>query len=230
MIKNEERKTTVGQRIVIGVIALFMLAATFMLYATMVLNFNNQSAKNAELEAKEQRLQEVYAEYTAQVQAQAAELSTKYFDEFNSYRPRVVAYNGADAQSELTWTDLKEGEGAEVTDSSFVDYAAYYVGWLQGGTVFDSSFNDANDPTSLKAPLDGTQDMIQGWLDGIVGMKIGGVREITIPSTLGYGDNEQGNIPAGSPLKFIVMLIDPVPEVEASQELTDLYTEVYGAE
>lgn len=228
MIKNEERKTTTGQRILIGGIALFMLAATFMLYATMVLNFNDQSAKNADTEAKEQRLQEVYSEYMSQTQAQATELSGKYFDEFNSYKSRVVAFNGADAQTELQSTDLKVGEGAEVTDTKFSDYSAYYVGWLQDGTIFDSSFDNTDNPTALKSPLEGSTGMIQGWLEGIVGMKIGGVRELTIPSTLAYGDQEQGNIPANSPLKFIVMLIDPVEPVEASDELTKLYQEVYG--
>ena len=230
MIKNEERKTTVGQRILIGGIALFMLAATFMLYATMVLNFNDQTAKNADMEAKEQRLQEVYSEYMTQTQAQASELSNKHFDEFVSYKSRVVEYNGADAQSELLSVDLKEGDGAEVTDANFVDYAAYYVGWLQDGTIFDSSFNSNDDPTSLKSPLEGSTNMIQGWLEGIVGMKIGGVRELTIPSTLAYGEKEQNGIPANSPLKFIIMLIDPVEPVEASDELTKLYREVYGNE
>ena len=228
MIKNEERKTTTGQRILIGAIAVFMLAATFMLYATMVLNFNDQSAKNADMEAKEQRLQEVYSKYMSQTQAQASELSGKYFEEFNSYKSRVVPFNGADAQVELQSTDLKVGEGAEVTDANFTDYSAYYVGWLQDGKIFDSSFDNNDAPTSLKSPLEGSTGMIQGWLEGIVGMKIGGVRELTIPSTLGYGSEEQGSIPADSPLKFIVMLVDPVEPVEASDELTKLYQEVYG--
>ena len=70
--------------------------------------------------------------------------------------------------------------------------------------------------------------MIQGWLDGIVGMKIGGVREITIPSVLAYGDQEQGKIPANSPLKFVVMLIEKPEEIEISEELESLYGELYG--
>ena len=70
--------------------------------------------------------------------------------------------------------------------------------------------------------------MIQGWKDGIQGMKIGGIREISIPSALGYGDQDQGSIPANSPLRFVVMLIPRVDDVEVPDELNNLYLKSMG--
>ena len=52
--------------------------------------------------------------------------------------------------------------------------------------------------------------MIEGWKSGVEGMKIGGVREITIPSELGYGDTEMGDIPKNSVLKFVIVALDPI--------------------
>lgn len=69
--------------------------------------------------------------------------------------------------------------------------------------------------------------MIQGWLEGISGMRIGGVREITIPSVLAYGETDNGVIPANSPLKFVVMLIPLKEEPEYSDEYINLYMELY---
>ena len=59
-------------------------------------------------------------------------------------------------------------------------------------------------------------------------MKIGGVRIISIPSALGYGDQDQGTIPANSPLKFVIMLVDKVEEVKMSSELMNLYYKSMG--
>jgi len=59
-------------------------------------------------------------------------------------------------------------------------------------------------------------------------MKIGGIREITIPSVLGYGSTDQGNIPANSPLKFIIMLIEKPAALDVSDELEQLGQEIYG--
>jgi FKBP-type peptidyl-prolyl cis-trans isomerase len=107
--------------------------------------------------------------------------------------------------------------------------------------VFDSSFDNYSTPTALDYPLTGSGTMIQGWLEGITrntddngnviwdGMRIGGVREITIPAILGYGDTDQGDIPAGSALKFVVMLIEKPEEVPVPEELEKLYGELYGA-
>ena len=229
MIKNDELKTTGRQRIVIVVIAIFMLLSTFALYASVIMGGGSSSTTSTADNEKVERFNELYQKYLNAVDKQSAELSSKYFDTFVSYKSRVKAYNAADITT-TTAKDLVVGTGAEVTDENFVDYSAYYIGWLSDETIFDSSFDDAANPTSLKAPLEGTTNMIEGWLEGIVGMKIGGVREISIPSALAYGDQEQGSIPADSPLKFVVMLIDPVgdPEFAESEELQHLMNDLYG--
>ena len=230
MIANQDLHTSPRQRIVIVFIALLMLLSTFALYASIVLSSNGSSSstETSALTAEEEaRYQELLTEYQDKVNAQASELSSKYFDEFATFRSRVKSFNAADV-TDVTWTDLKVGDGQEVNSEDFVEYSAYYIGWLSDETVFDSSFDDASKPTALNSPLAGTTEMIQGWKDGIQGMKIGGVREISIPSALGYGDQDQGSIPANSPLRFVVMLVPRVDEVEVPDELNNLYLKSMG--
>lgn len=230
MIANQDLHTSPRQRIVIVLIALLMLLSTFALYASIVLssNGNSSSAETSALTAEEEaRYQELLTEYQDKVNARASELSSKYFDEFATFKSRVKSFNAADV-TDVTWTDLKVGDGEEVNSEDFVEYSAYYIGWLSDETVFDSSFDDASKPTALNSPLAGTTEMIQGWKDGIQGMKIGGVREISIPSALGYGDQDQGSIPANSPLRFVVMLVPRVDEVEVPDELNNLYLKSMG--
>ena len=237
MIQNEEKKTSPKQRIVIILIAIFMLGSTFALYAGIVLNYSNNNDQTISKTEKQARFEELYDEYEKQIDAQAAELSSKYFEEFSQYKNRVRSFNreGVDL---LKVNDLKVGTGREIESAEDTDYAAYYIGWISDETVFDSSFDNISNPTALKEPLFGSTSMIQGWLDGIArsteddgtvnwsGMRIGGVREITIPSALAYGEMEQGDIPANSPLKFVVMLIEKPTEIEPSEELSQLYDEL----
>lgn len=230
MIANQDLHTSPRQRIIIVFVALLMLLSTFALYASIVLSSNGSSSstETSALTAEEEaRYQELLAEYQDKVNAQASELSSKYFDEFATFKSRVKSFNAADV-TDVTWTDLKVGDGEEVNSEDFVEYSAYYIGWLSDETVFDSSFDDASKPTALNSPLTGTTEMIQGWKDGIQGMKIGGIREISIPSALGYGDQDQGSIPANSPLRFVVMLVPRVDDVEVPDELNNLYLKSMG--
>ncbi len=236
MIVNEERRTTPKQRIVIMLIAIFLLGSTFALYAGIVLSFKNQETQNAISEEKQTRFSELYAEFQSRQDEQAKELSGKYFDTFKQYRQNVKAFNAADVNT-LQTRDIVTGTGREISSTADsegnitaydTDYAAYYIGWLSDETIFDSSYDSNDSPASLKSPLRGSSQMIQGWLEGIEGMKIGGIREITIPSVLGYGSADQGNIPANSPLKFIIMLIEKPAALDVSDELEQLGQEIYG--
>lgn len=236
MIVNEERRTTPKQRIVIALIAVFLLGSTFALYAGIVLSYKNQETQNAISEEKQTRFNELFAEFQSRQDERAKELSNKYFNTFKAYRQNVKAFNAASVNT-LQIRDIVKGTGREIsstTDSEGnavaydTDYAAYYIGWLSDETIFDSSFDTTESPTSLKTPLSGSGSMIQGWLEGIEGMKIGGVREITIPSVMAYGETEQGSIPANSPLKFIIMLIEKPAPLEVSDELEQLGQELYG--
>ena len=102
----------------------------------------------------------------------------------------------------VSYKDLRAGTGetAEKGDVATV----HYVGALENGSVFDAS-TGRGEPFSFRI---GAGDVIAGWEIGIVGMKEGGIRELTIPPALGYGDQERGPIPAGSTLLFTVQLIE----------------------
>ena len=238
MIVNEDRKTSPKQRIIIAAIAVFMLASTFALYVGIVLNFENSETQSTNVNNRMNRFAELYNDYQNRKSDRAKKLSEQYFEQFKGYRTEVKAFNAAAATS-LETRDIVVGEGREITyeyadekkeeiSSLDTNYAAYYIGWLSDETIFDSSYNSKDDPTALNDPLIGSSNMIQGWIEGIEGMHIGGAREITIPSVLGYGDKEQNDIPANSPLKFIVMLVEKPEALEVSDELETLYSEFMG--
>jgi len=101
----------------------------------------------------------------------------------------------------LVTRDLVVGGGEEAAASSTV--AIQYVGTLyDSGEVFDATWTRGGRPTSF--PLSG---VVPGFAQGIVGMKIGGRRQIAIPPHLGYGANDNGPIPGNSTLVFIVDLL-----------------------
>ena len=235
MIVNEDRSTSPKQRIIIAAIAVFMLASTFALYVGIVLNFQNQESQSSDASSRMSKFSTLFNEYNTKRSEKATELSNQYFEQFKGYRSEVKAYNAASVDT-LETRDIVVGEGREITykhendELSDIDtnYNAYYIGWLSDETIFDSSFNSKDDPTALNYPIAGSTGMIQGWIEGIEGMHIGGVREITIPSVLGYGEEEQNEIPANSPLKFIIMLIDKPESVEITDELESLYSEFMG--
>jgi FKBP-type peptidyl-prolyl cis-trans isomerase len=79
----------------------------------------------------------------------------------------------------------------------------HYVGTLTNGTKFDSS-RDRGTPFSFTI---GESAVIQGWHQGIPGMKVGGLRKLTIPPELGYGARGQGPIPPNATLVFEVELL-----------------------
>jgi FKBP-type peptidyl-prolyl cis-trans isomerase FkpA len=104
--------------------------------------------------------------------------------------------------SGLIYVDLSEGEGEAAQAGQRV--SVHYTGWLTDGTKFDSS-KDRNDPFDF--PL-GAGHVIRGWDEGVQGMKVGGVRKLTIPPELGYGTRGAGGvIPPNATLVFEVELL-----------------------
>lgn len=97
--------------------------------------------------------------------------------------------------------DIKVGEGAQVKsgDTIIIDY----LGTLLDGKKFDSSY-DRGQPFETQI---GVGQVIKGWDLGVIGMKVGGKRKLTIPSELGYGESGAGeDIPPNSTLIFEVEL------------------------
>lgn len=106
-------------------------------------------------------------------------------------------------ESGLTYLDMTAGTGrlAELGDMASV----HYTGWLADGKKFDSSV-DRKEPFSFRL---GAGQVIKGWDEGVMGMKIGGKRKLTIPPQLGYGARGAGGvIPPNATLTFDVELLD----------------------
>src|SRR5215218_11320768 len=118
-------------------------------------------------------------------------------------KPEVDPHLGPEP-SDLEVTDLDVGDGAEARSGSTV--SVHYVGVAHStGEEFDASYNRG-------APLEfrlGVGQVIQGWDQGVEGMKVGGRRQLVIPPHLGYGDRGAGGvIKPGETLIFVVDLLD----------------------
>ena len=101
----------------------------------------------------------------------------------------------------VTIEDVKKGSGEEARRGDAV--TVHYTGRLQNGSVFDSSVK-RNEPFSFRL---GSHEVIDGWEQGIVGMRVGGRRKLTIPPELGYGRQGAGPIPPNATLIFDVELL-----------------------
>lgn len=105
--------------------------------------------------------------------------------------------------SGLRIEELRTGSGAIAEAGRRV--RLHYVGTLTDGTVFDSS-RARNEPMEIDI---GKGHLIKGFEEGVLGMRVGDVRRLTIPPDLGYGDRRVGDkIPANSILVFEVELLE----------------------
>ena len=105
--------------------------------------------------------------------------------------------------TELIIEDITVGEGE--ASKSGDTLSVHYTGTLEDGTKFDSS-RDRGEPFEFVL---GAGYVIKGWDEGMVGMKVGGTRKLTIPSDMAYGDyGVPGAIPGGATLIFDVELVE----------------------
>ena len=108
----------------------------------------------------------------------------------------VTTPSGLQYIDEIVGTGPSPQKGQQVT--------VHYIGYLQDGTKFDSS-RDRNQPLPFTI---GIGQVIKGWDEGIMSMKVGGKRKLTIPPELGYGQRgAPPAIPPGATLVFEVELL-----------------------
>ena len=138
-MQEKELKTSLGQRIIIGVIAVVLLSSTFAIDALTVLNGEKNKQASS---AKKEELALVTKDLTTkqdELKTASTKLSQQYFNTLASFRNKIKAYNGKSVEDAgLKTFDLKTGTGAEITDKT-TTYYAYYVGWCANESVFDSS-------------------------------------------------------------------------------------------
>jgi len=116
-------------------------------------------------------------------------------------KPTPVTGPAKKTASGVSYWDIKVGTGATAMKGNTV--TVHYTGWLTNGKKFDSSVD-------RKEPFQFTLEsgVIQGWIDGVQGMKVGGKRQLKIPPALGYGaPGMPPVIPSNATLIFDVELL-----------------------
>jgi len=103
--------------------------------------------------------------------------------------------------TQLSTTDITTGSGKAAAAGDCL--VVKYYGTLTNGTMFDENYSKS---TALQFQL-GQGQVIPGWDNGLVGMKVGGTRRLLIPAGMAYGNQAQGSIPANSNLVFEVKLL-----------------------
>lgn len=206
---EKELKTSPKQRFFIILIAVIMLGSIIASYIAIVINGNksNTDANGEAGKISEEKTAEYQADYEAKL-AEFEEATKSDFNELVKYKSEVKAYNETTANTNgVQSRDLKEGNGRELADDDS-NYMAYYIGVCADGSIFESSFDNSDNPTRISeyGLLDLSQmSLIEGWYMGMADAKIGGVREITVPGELAYGDSKEICGGTNKPLKFIIL-------------------------
>ncbi len=118
--------------------------------------------------------------------------------------PSLYAFNeNPMSHDELQITDTRMGTGKAVVKGALI--TTQYTGTLEDGTVFDSSW-ERGKPFQC---VIGTGRVIKGWDQGLMGMRVGGVRRLFVPAHLAYGERSMGaHITPHSDLHFEIELLE----------------------
>jgi FKBP-type peptidyl-prolyl cis-trans isomerase FkpA len=141
------------------------------------------------------------------IEGQSQVSSVAVVDETNANQQEALfgalasSLNEQGLVSKLVVDDVVVGSGEEAQAGDTV--TVHYVGTLQNGQQFDNS-NTRGEPFTFTL---GENNVIAGWEQGIVGMKIGGERILVIPPEMGYGAKNVGPIPGNATLVFAVELL-----------------------
>ena len=193
--------------IALGIVGIVQYQSYTTRQQTLAANATGTSTTRAELTSTAQ----VNAKATAGVQATATTsaqaVATVYggaIPKTGPASPPVVTQKPTKLADGLQIIDIKTGSGDAAKAGSTV--TVEYTGWLQStGKKFDSSF-DHGGQTFDVTPL-GQAQVIQGWNEGLVGVKAGGTRRLIIPPSLAYGSQANGPIPANATLIFDITVI-----------------------
>lgn len=178
--------TTTGQRIGIWIIAGAMVLGTLAGFVAMILAPKNEAADQVKAQEEYQRM---IAEYQKKQREQNKPLKGYEASKFD-----------ASSVKELSVKYHKKGDGDKVKSSDTIN--ANYFGWDASGSIFDSTNKkDAKEPTPIDFSL---AEVIKGWKEGLTGVPVGSVVELTIPSDKAYGDEDTGMGQPTGPLKFVV--------------------------
>ena len=120
----------------------------------------------------------------------------------NYKKEDTMSENNVEDFDVLGITTIQQGDGQEAQVGDTV--SVHYEGTLSDGTKFDSSY-DRGKPFEFTL---GENYVIEGWEKGVVGMKVGEIRELRIPSSMGYGDSGNGPIPGKAGLIFKIELLE----------------------
>ena len=126
-----------------------------------------------------------------------ARLAVLLFVAIGCENKEIIMENG------LIIEDIIVGNGT--TAEKYGIATVHYTGKLQNGTVFDSSQKIGGEPIRFTL---GEGQVIDGWDQGVIGMKVGGHRKLKIPPELGYGSQDKGVIPPNSTLTFDIKLLE----------------------
>lgn len=223
-MEEKELRTSPKQRIFIILIAVFMVGSIIASYAAIVVSGSQSQATTEEASEIDEAKVAEYTKAYEEIQAEFINATKEDYDRFTRYRGNhITAYNETSANENGVQTeDLREGSGAEVTNDN---YLAYYVGWCADETIFDSSYDNNDNPTGFAKILDPSLGMIEGWSIGVEGMKQeGAIRIVTIPGELAYGDQMEICGGKNKPLKFMIMTKEKTDSLNTlSQKLDDAY-------